>query len=629
MCGFVGFFGKNTSQAGLPVLQKMAQTLVHRGPEDEAFWHDDNDEIYLGFRRLAFSDLTHAGRQPMVSSNGRYVLVFNGEVYNHELSSTLKSENVAFRGHSDTEILLETCALYGVHEGVKKLNGMFAFALYDRHEKCLHLVRDRFGIKPLYYMQHNGALVFASELKAFWPYLSEKPSINSVALSLYLSLGYVPDSLSIFDGILKVMPGTIMTFHYDQKVSGYTYWSMDQVVTQPKYSGSYGDFESELHELLKDSVKRTTIADVPVGSFLSGGIDSSLITALMQQENNNVSTFTIGFHEKAYNEAQHAKAVAQHLGTNHQEWYITEPEALNVVPKLATIYDEPFADPSAIPTYLVSKFARQSLKTVLSGDGGDELFGGYKRYAFLNTMWSCRKKHPCLRFLAPLIRIFPPSAWGRLAHVLPKAMQVQNMGQRLHTVANLLSQSSFEAAYYEFISLWQNHALRSLLKETYPLTPLENTFDLTPVEYMQWIDTIGYLPGDILTKLDRATMAVSLEGRVPLLDHRIVELAWKAPVHWKITDDGKGKHPLRQILKQYIPKELFDRPKMGFSVPVERWLREGLKDFSDQLLYDPSLGEFMDAAQIRTIWEQHKKGTLNEHGRLWPIIMFQNWRLNG
>jgi asparagine synthase (glutamine-hydrolysing) len=623
MCGFVGLVGPKANEIAPSLFQTMIGTLKHRGPEDEGIWHSPDKHVLFGFRRLAFSDLSTAGSQPMVSRNGRYVLVYNGEIYNEELRPFLNQKGLHFQGHSDTEILLEVCSFFGIEEGVQKLNGMFAFALYDTYEKCLHLVRDRLGIKPLYWMNHQGTLIFASELKAFWPLLQKKPPLNSQALNVYLTYGYVPGPLSIFEGIHKVMPGTILTF--GETMSSKTYWSLDTVCTHPKYSGTYEEYESELHTLLKDSVRRCTVADVPVGAFLSGGIDSSLVTALMQNQQKNVETFTIGFHEKAYNEAKYAKSIAEHLGTRHHEWYITPKEAQDVIPLIPHIYDEPFADPSAIPTYLVSKLARQTLKTILSGDGGDELFGGYKRYAFINSLWKVKQHVPFIGLLGPLIKLLPPAVWAYISRILPKAMQVQNFGQRLHAVASLLGKTTLENAYLEFISLWRQ--VDGVLRNPCPLDPSLNIFALAPVEYMQWLDTKIYLPDDILTKLDRATMAVSLEGRVPLLDHRVVELAWRAPVHWKINNK-QGKYPLRRILEKYVPHTLFDRPKMGFSMPIHQWLQHDLKAFADELLYDHSLKDLFHTQPIHKLWENHKKGYTNEQARLWPIIMLQQWRQN-
>jgi asparagine synthase (glutamine-hydrolysing) len=621
MCGFVGLVGPEAKKVPHPVFQKMLHALQHRGPEDEGVWTQEKANVLLGFRRLAFSDLSPSGAQPMVSNNGRYVVVYNGETYTPELRTLLEEKGIPFRGHSDTEILLETCAFFGLEDGVKKLNGMFAFALYDTQENSIHLVRDRLGIKPLYWTKYGESLIFASELKAFWPLLQKKPDIDQKALSAYLTYGYVPAPLSIFQGIQKLEPGTILTFK-NGHISQHTYWSMNSVCESDKYKGVYEDYEEELHLLLKDSISRCMVADVPVGSFLSGGIDSSLVTALMPNRA-AVSTFTIGFHDKTYNEAQHAKAIAQHLGTQHHEWYITPKEAQDVIPLLSNIYDEPFADPSAIPTYLVSKLARCHLKTVLSGDGGDELFAGYKRYVFLNSLWALKNHVPFIHLLTPLILQVPPHVWAQMARLLPKAMRVQNFGQRLHTLANLLGKTSVPNAYQAFIRLWEDTNL--LLKNSYSPLPLVNHYNLPPLEYMQWVDTKTYLPDDILTKLDRATMAVSLEGRVPLLDHRIVEMAWQAPMDWKIHQK-KGKNPLRRILGKYVPPALFERPKMGFSVPIHTWLRTDLKSFAEDLLYDPSLADLLHTPTIHKIWQSHKKGYTNEQARLWPILMLQQWR---
>ena len=632
MCGFAGIISAKPITTDQSILQRMVDSIEHRGPDDECMYKTDASTtpgLFLGFRRLALVDLTKTGAQPMVSGCGRYVIVYNGETYsNDELRPILNAKGINFRGHSDTEVILESVATFGVEEAIKQLNGMFAFAVYDNKEKTLHLVRDRVGVKPMYWMRHENGLAFASELKALMPLFTDRPSMNQKAVTAYLRYGYVPAPMSIYQDIFKLEPGTILTFH-NGTLTQKKYWSMEDVSSQTKLTGSFDDHRDEFHALLRDSVRRCMHADVPVGTLLSGGIDSSLVTALMQSQSSGpISTFTIGFHEKRFNEAEDAKRIAAHLGTDHHELYVTTKETQDVIPLLTNMYDEPFADSSAIPTFLVSKLARTKLKAVLSGDGGDEVFGGYKRYFLLNQLWTMKNRIPFSGSVGNLISKLPPHMLDRLVKIMPPSFRVQNFGQRVNTLGNLLKSDSMQECYQAFIGLWHNQiSLRPGYTDEHLDSFFTSNTNLDIMEQMQLIDTNTYLPDDILTKVDRASMAVSLEGRVPLLDHRLIEMAWRMPTKWKVSGGNNGKIPLKSILKDYIPKEMFDRPKMGFGVPLHEWLRGDLVSWAEDLLFDPSLKDVCDVSVVHRSWRLHKSGAINDQGRLWAILMLQSWRV--
>ncbi len=631
MCGFAGIISAKPISTDQSILQRMADSIAHRGPDDEGIYKTETSAapgLFFGFRRLALVDLTKAGAQPMVSGCGRYIIVYNGETYsNDELRPILTSRGINFRGHSDTEVILESVAAFGVEGAVKQLNGMFAFAVCDKQEKTLHLVRDRVGVKPMYWMRHENGLAFASELKALMPLFADRPPMSQKAVSAYLRYGYVPAPMSIYQDIFKLEPGTILTF-CNGTITQKKYWSMDDVSRQTKLTGTFNDHRDEFHTLLRDSVRRCMHADVPVGTLLSGGIDSSLVTALMQSQSTQpISTFTIGFHEKHFNEAESAKEISAYLGTSHHELYVTTKETQDVIPLLSSMYDEPFADSSAIPTFLVSKLARSQLKAVLSGDGGDEVFGGYKRYFLLNQLWTMKNRVPFSGCIGNLISKIPPRMLDRLVKIMPPSFRVQNFGQRINTLGNLLKSDSMQDCYQAFIGLWHN---QTVLRPGYADERLDSYFinntNLDVMEQMQLIDTNTYLPDDILTKVDRASMAVSLEGRVPLLDHRLIEMAWRMPTNWKVSSGNNGKMPLKSILSDYIPKQMFDRPKMGFGVPLHEWLRGDLVSWAEDLLFDPSLKDICDVDVVHRSWQLHKSGAIDDQARLWAILMLQSWR---
>jgi asparagine synthase (glutamine-hydrolysing) len=625
----------------------MAATLHHRGPDDSGVWTDPIAGITLAHRRLSILDLSPLGHQPMHSPCGRYVITFNGEIYNFRaLRQELEGRGQRFRGQSDTEVLVACVTEFGILSAVRRLNGMFAFALWDRRERQLYLVRDRLGEKPLYYGYLGRTLVFGSELKALRTHPEFGCSLNRDALALYMRHNYIPAPFSIYEGISKVQPGTVVRISSEDtdRIPTVTrYWSVEVAAERglaDPFTGSEEDAVIHLDTLLRDAVKHRMEADVPFGAFLSGGIDSSLIVALMQaQSARPVRTFTIGFHEAQYNEANHAKAVAQHLGTNHTELYVTPQEAMAVIPHLPVLYDEPFSDSSQIPTFLVSQLARQDVTVVLSGDGGDELFGGYDRYLLGADVWRKiqRIPSPMRVLLSRSIRAVSLKQWNRLiapiAHLLPNSTWQRNPGEKLHRVAQVLTAEAPESLYLEMVSHWKQPAA-IVLGAQEPLTAVTDHRRRLPVaEFeprMMYIDSLSYLPDDILVKIDRASMAGGLEARVPFLDHRLVEFSWHVPLAWKIRQ-GKGKWLLRKLLQKYVPPALTERPKMGFGVPIDVWLRGPLREWAENLLEEKRLKDdgFLDPYQVRTKWEEHQRGTGRWEFLLWDVLMFQAWLEHG
>ncbi len=629
MCGIAGFitssgFSKDDLENRVNLMNR---TMIYRGPDDEGAWVDEKSGIALAQGRLSIQDLSEAGHQPMHSSNDRWVIVYNGETYsNKELMPQLESKGIKFRGHSDTEVMLEAFDAWGVEKAVKQFIGMFAFALWDKKEKVLYLVRDRLGIKPLYWFYDKGTLAFASELKALRAYPDFAYPMDQHALAAYLRYGYVPAPYSIHKNVHKLLPGTILSFKQGEQPKIHTYWSLKNVIQDGRKQTNEGSIE-ELHDLLKDAVKRRMIADVPYGAFLSGGIDSSLVVALMQaQSTKPVKTFTIGFTEHDFNEAPHAKAIAQHLGTEHTELYITPTEAQNVIPKLPSMYDEPFADVSQIPTFLVSQLARQHVTVALSGDGGDELFAGYNRYVLGEKLWKQCQRLPVRKTIGHVLSHIPRGVWKTLEVLLPKRYKSLRPADRIARITHMLKSKTPQDLYLCLISQWLDpNALLKAKLEPELSAYKESVFLPNFVEKMQYIDAMTYLPDDILVKVDRASMAVSLEARVPLLDHRVVAWAWQQPLASKIHDH-QGKLQLREILKKYVPTELFERPKMGFGVPIDSWLRGDLRDWAEDLLDGNSLGEIVDIQPIHQAWDDHVKGRANHQYPLWTILMLQAWR---
>lgn len=642
MCGLAGFLSEwrnDTAEDARAQLALMNAGLVHRGPDSEGFWLDGEAGIALAHRRLAVVDLSPAGHQPMCSDGGRYMLVFNGEIYNHlDLRSALGVR--PWRGHSDTETLLAGFEAWGILPTIERAVGMFAMAIWDRQAHTLTLVRDRIGEKPLYYGWQGDTFLFGSELKAVRAHKACQRRIDRHALTLLLRHNYIPAPYAIYEGIHKLQPGVLMTVSLRSREPRFTtYWSCAEVAQEGvrhAWSGKPEHAVDELETLLKAAVRQQMMADVPLGAFLSGGVDSSTVVALMQaQSSRPVKTFTIGFHEAGFNEAEHAKAVAKHLGTDHTELYVTHEQALDVIPDLPKLYDEPFSDSSQIPTFLVSQLARQQVTVALSGDAGDELFCGYNRYTMTQRMWRHLSRVPpgLRRAAASAIVGVPPSAWntllGPLRRLAPSSLGQVNLGDKLHKGAGVLAAHDIHELYFGLTSHWDDPS-RVVLGGLEPPTWLHGNSPtlegLDAIQRMMALDTISYLPDDILVKIDRASMGVSLEGRVPFLDHRVVAFAWRLPQSLKLRD-GVGKWPLRQVLYRHVPQALIDRPKMGFGVPIDAWLRGPLKAWAQELLSETRLRRegYFDPLPIRQKWQEHLSGRRNWQYHLWDVLMFQAW----
>lgn len=643
MCGFVGFLSENASQFSDNVLINMAQAIKSRGPDDYGYFHNNQFGLGLAHRRLAIVDLSSAGHQPMLSSAGRYLIVFNGEIYNHQelrLQLNQLMPKIIWCGHSDTETLLAAFECWGIRQTLEKCVGMFAFAVWDNQEKQLTLGRDRLGEKPLYYGWQGKTFLFGSELKGLKAHPAFNADISRDALGLFLRYNYIPSPYSIYQNIHKLKPGCILTISLQQKESQIEeYWSIKSVIeygiNQP-FTGGYSQAVNHIEQLINHSIHQQMIADVPVGAFLSGGVDSSLIVALMQaQSSQPVKTFTIGFHEKGYNEAEFAAQVARHLGTDHTELYLTGKQAQDVIPLLPNIYCEPFADSSQIPTFLVSQLARQHVTVSLSGDAGDELFAGYGRYALTDRIWQRIVKKPALlrHLVAKGITSISPEGWRLLLSpfkpFLPAKLASANIGDKLHKGAAILNCDDLISLYQKMISYWQSP--EDVVLNCKPLvTPFTNLQQLINTEnaqqLMMSIDMQCYLPDDILCKVDRAAMAVSLETRVPLLDHNIIEFVWSLPFTYKVQR-GQTKSPLKDILYRYVPQKLIDRPKMGFGIPLEQWLRTDLREWAESLLNEQLLKQqgYFDYIKVRQKWQQHLSGKHNWASQLWSILMFQSW----
>lgn len=611
----------------------MTATVGHRGPDDQGRWSDPAAGVALGQTRLAVIDLSPAGRQPMVSSCGRYVIVYNGEIYNfRELSAELGAAGRRIQGDSDTAVLLEACAAWGVRAAVTRAIGMFAFALFDRRERRLWLVRDRLGIKPLYWTRSGHTFLFGSELKVLRAHGELETCVDPVALAAFLRYAYVPTPASIFRNIRKLRPGHILTISITGDPHEEPYWDLASIATDGQANASEHS-PDDLHELMRDAVRRQLVADVPLGAFLSGGVDSSTVVALMQSEATRpVRTFSIGFHEGAYDESAHAKAVAEHLGTEHLELFVTAREALDCVAELPRWFDEPFADSSQIPTLLLSRLTREHVTVALSGDGGDELFGGYNRYLWLPHLWETMARWPrLLRGAASCaLRALSPEAWDSLGKAVPADRRPRQLGDKLWKAASILTMRDIDAAYDRVVSQWPDPAelvpeIANSDEDTGNPSPARHLSD--PVARMQLLDMVTYLPDDILTKVDRASMASSLEVRVPLLDHRLVEYVWRLP-RAALFEGGRTKAPLRHILDRYVPRTMVDRPKSGFGVPIDSWLRGPLRDWAEDLLSEKALADdgLLDPRPIRTAWVEHLSRRRNHQHALWCVLMFQAWR---
>ncbi|GAB5502420.1 asparagine synthase (glutamine-hydrolyzing) [Pyruvatibacter sp.] len=641
MCGITGFAtGKHLSADDARILQGMTDALVHRGPDADGMWSDPEAGVAFGHRRLSIVDLSEAGAQPMHDASGRYVITYNGEIYNFPaLRKDLEAVGVTFRGHSDTEVLIEACAYWGIEATLKRLNGIFAFGLWDRQQRSLTLARDHIGIKPLYWAKAGSTLLFASELKSMHAHPQFNTAINRNAVAAFMRFNYIPQPHSIYQGAHKLPPGCYLTCDLSGGAPSEpvikTYWdgleTAEQAAADP-FTGSPEEAVDQLSDLLHDAIGQQMISDVPLGAFLSGGIDSSTVVALMQaQSSQPVRTFSIGFSEEGFNEAHHAAEVAKHLGTDHTELYLSSRDALDVVPQLADMYDEPFADSSQIPTYLVSKLARQHVTVSLSGDGGDELFAGYNRYVWGRTLWRTIRTLPLpvRRLVSRSIRGLSPARWNQLTRPIPGKIKPGNPGDALYKLASVVELDGPGAIYRRLVSNWMSP--EDVVQQS--TEPPGLLWDETmrerfkePISRMQATDLMTYLPDDILTKVDRASMATSLEARVPLLDPRLIEFAWRLPLSMKLRD-GQSKWALRQVLYRHVPQSLIDRPKMGFGVPVGDWLRGPLRDWAEHLLDEKRLREqgLFDPKIVRTHWEDHLSGRRNWHYMMWSVLMMEAW----
>lgn len=635
MCGIVGALGEWST------IDIALGRISTRGPDSKGIWRCERGRVVLGHARLAIQDLTPSGTQPMTSLCGRYVIAFNGEIYNHlTLRTMLKNIGIEWKGTSDTETLVNCISTWGVQKTLEHLQGMYAFAVWDINEEQLTLARDRMGEKPLYWGLVGNTFVFGSELKALRSYPEFQPQIDQEALALYLKCSYVPAPYSIYKGIKKLPAGSYVTISSDQnninQVDIRTYWSIDTVAQQGinnPFVGSAADAVQTVESQLIESINGQLLSDVPLGAFLSGGIDSSTVVALMQELSSYpIKTYTIGFDEEGYNEAHHAKAVSKHLGTDHTELYLSANDSLAVIPSLPEIYCEPFADSSQIPTYLVSKLAKSDLTVALSGDGGDELFCGYNRYLAAKNAWKPMQNTPL--FLRQLIsstaRSLPAHRWNqlfdRLRPVLPDKLKVSMVGEKIYKFSDVIALDSGKDFYSSLTSFW-NKPKDILINVSKSFDTYSAWQDLDCVENaMMLTDQKTYLPDDILVKVDRAAMANSLETRVPMLDHRMVELSWRMPMEYKVKD-GKGKWLLREVLYKRVPRELIERPKAGFSLPLDSWLRGPLREWAENLLSIERLKKdgYFYPQPIRTAWEDHLSMKSNNQGILWNILMFQAW----
>jgi len=646
MCGFAGFYdpGRRWSETEmLQISERMSQRIAHRGPDDASTWRSANGDCMLSFRRLAILDLSEAGRQPMHSPDRRWSIVFNGEIYNYQaLKQEVESSGkypFSFRGHSDTEVLLAAIHVWGIQEALKRTNGMLALAAWDAKRKSLFLARDRFGEKPLYYTLRNGTAIFGSEIKALQGYPGIQFEVDESSLHSYFRFGYFPTPYTVYKEVRKLTPGCYLELRDGKAPQETPYWDPGQQILHARmrpYLGSLLKAVEELDSLLSESVRLRMVADVPLGAFLSGGIDSSLIVAEMQRQSRRpVQTFCIGFEEESYNESPYAKKVAQHLGTDHTDWILKVDEAQKLVPSLGDIYDEPLADASQIPTLLVSRLARKKVTVALSGDAGDELFGGYDRYRWADSVQRTVGQSPewIRRSLGTLLGRVPQplveNTYNKIQEMLPEDYRWNNPGEKIQKLAAVLSTNEADEIHRALVSQWGNpHELISQGTERAP----ENRVKAIPAELrdlvsrMMYLDLVTYLTDDVLVKVDRASMYCGLEVRVPFLDPKVVHFLWSLPPEWKLSQ-GKTKVIVRELLMRHFPEAFFNRPKKGFSLPVDIWLRTGLREWAESLLSDSALAASgqLRIPVVQRYWKEHLSGRQNHQHKLWSVLQFQNW----
>ncbi|MBF0198851.1 MAG: asparagine synthase (glutamine-hydrolyzing) [Planctomycetes bacterium] len=644
MCGLAGLL--NSSQhpdQWSNTLTSMGARISHRGPDYQGHWYSAEDEIGMVHCRLSILDTSEHGNQPMKSRSGRFVISYNGELYNfHELRSELKSHGHPVESDSDTEVLLEGIECWGLEKCLSKCAGMFAFALWDTKKKELTLARDRIGIKPLYYGIHGNMLSFCSELHALMEVPGIELKLDRNSLGSYLRHNYISSPHSIYQSVRKLPPGTWIRFRSGSplvEAKPIRYWSASEQalagITSP-FEGNYEEAKEALEEKFTHVISQHMLSDVPLGAFLSGGIDSSLVCSFMAKLSSKpIKTFSIGFHEKRFDEARYAKETASHIGSDHTELYLSPSDVLEHIPTVLALCDEPFADSSQIPTWMVSRLTRSKVTVSLSGDGGDELFGGYTRYLYAQSVWKAlsRIPSPLKKMGSSFLSSVPQSIWdnssGILNKLLPKGGGISHLGDKAQLLSRLCSCSSPKDLYLSIASLYHQPQSLLLEGEEYPSAILDKEPWSLPssfTEQMMLIDLLTYLPGDILTKVDRASMGLSLEARVPLLDHRLVDFAWSLPLEFKCTQ-GQGKRILRDILAKHIPRRLIDRPKMGFSIPLAQWLRGPLREWCEELFSEKSLQDsgVWNSAEVRKLWAEHLSAKKNHQYILWNIVVFQQW----